>query len=86
MIQLELVDLIWQEIRRFIAVPDRSEAAEQLVNLLIDNDFDSEDIRNSLGHDHDIKKAMTAYSDHSDDDDTEWGDDESMEQDHDEWN
>jgi len=54
---------IWTEFRRFLSTPDRAEAADVLVNVLIDNDYDAEDIRSAFKGDTDIKQALESYLD-----------------------
>jgi hypothetical protein len=52
---------IWTEFRRFLSTPDRAEAADALVNVLIDNDYDAEDIRSAFKGDADVKRALQSY-------------------------
>jgi hypothetical protein len=52
---------IWSEFRRFLSTPDRAEAADALVNVLIDNDYDAEDIRSAFKGDADVKRALQSY-------------------------
>jgi hypothetical protein len=54
---------IWTEFRRFLSTPDRAEAADALVNVLIDNDYDAEDIRLAFKGDSDVKRALQSYLD-----------------------
>jgi hypothetical protein len=54
---------IWTEFRRFLSTPDRAEAADALVNVLIDNDYDAEDIRSVFKGDADVKRALQSYLD-----------------------
>ena len=54
---------IWTELRRFLSTPDRAEAADSLVNVLIDNDYDAEDIRSAFKGDTDVKRALQSYLD-----------------------
>jgi hypothetical protein len=54
---------IWTELKRYISTVDRSDAAESLVAVLIDNDYDAEHIRNVYKGDVDIKKALEFYID-----------------------
>jgi hypothetical protein len=54
---------IWTEFRRFLSTPDRAEAADALVNVLIDNDYDAEDIRAAFKGDADVKRALQSYLD-----------------------
>ena len=58
---------IWSELKRYVNVVDRLEAAESIVAILIDHDHDVEDILDSFKGDSDIKKAMTAYLDNDKD-------------------
>jgi hypothetical protein len=39
---------IWGELKRFVNTVDRQEAAETVVQILMDNDSDVEDIRNRI--------------------------------------
>ena len=58
---------IWGELKRFVNTVDRSEAAETVVQILMDNDSDVEDIRMAFKGDLDIKRALTAYLDNDKD-------------------
>lgn len=58
---VELANEIWSELKRYINSVDRSEAAETLVNILIDNDADAEDIKTVFKGDGDIKRALADY-------------------------
>ena len=52
---------IWTELRRFLSTPDRAEAADCVVAVLIDNDYDAEDILAAFKGDKDIKQALASY-------------------------
>jgi hypothetical protein len=52
---------IWGELRRYVNTVDRDEAAETVVAVLIDNDYDADEIRESFKGDADIKRALAAY-------------------------
>jgi hypothetical protein len=54
---------LWSELKRYVNTVDRDEAAETIVAILIDNDCDVDDIKNSFKGDSDIKRALTAYLD-----------------------
>ena len=54
---------IWSELKRYINVVDRSDAAESVVSIMVDHDYDVEDIREAFKGDSDIKKALIAYLD-----------------------
>jgi len=60
---VDLAHDLWQELKRYISVPDRSDAADTLVNLLVDNDFDAEQIKDAFKGDNDIKKALQSFLD-----------------------
>ena len=59
---------IWTEFRRFLSTPDRAEAADALVNVLIDNDYDAEDIRAAFKGDNDVRQALQSYLDDAEED------------------
>lgn len=52
---------IWGELRRYVNTVDRDEAAETVVAVLIDNDYDADEIREAFKGDVDIKRALAAY-------------------------
>ena len=58
---------IWGELKRYVNTVDRNEAAETVVQILLDNDSDVEDIRNAFKGDVDIKRALTSYLDNDKD-------------------
>jgi hypothetical protein len=58
---------IWGELKRFVNTVDRAEAAETVIQILMDNDSDVEDIRNAFKGDTDIKRALTTYLDNDKD-------------------
>ena len=70
---------VWSELKRYINVVDRTEAAETVVGILIDNDHDAEEIRLAFRGDKDIKNALANYLDDNEDED----EDEELEEDYD---
>ena len=56
-----LASVIWDELKRYINTVDRSEAAENLVSILVDNDCDPENIKDAFKGDKDIKNAVGNY-------------------------
>jgi hypothetical protein len=79
---VDLAAAVWEELKRYVSTLDRTEAADALVNLLIDSNFDADEIRNAFRSDSEIKKALNAYiSDRSDDE--EEADDEDADTDYD---
>jgi hypothetical protein len=63
----EVASEIWGELKRYINVVDRMEAAENIVAILIDHDHGVDEIRDAFKGDSDIKKALTAYLDNDKD-------------------
>jgi hypothetical protein len=63
----EVASEIWGELKRYINVVDRMEAAESIVAILIDHDHTVDDILDNFKGDADIKKAMTIYLDNDQD-------------------
>jgi hypothetical protein len=74
---------IWGELKRFVNTVDRAEAAETVIQILMDNDSDVDDIRDAFKGDSDIKRALTAYLD--DDKDYVEEEDEEDEEDFDDF-
>jgi len=75
---------IWGELKRFVNTVDRAEAAETVIQILMDNDSDVEDIRDAFKGDSDIKRALTAYLD-NDKDYVEEEEDEYEEEEDEDW-
>jgi hypothetical protein len=77
----ELSKEIWTELKRYVNTVDRQEAAETLINVLIDNDVDADEIRDTFKGDLEVKRALTSYlKDHADEDEE---DDEDLHDDED---
>jgi len=70
---------IWGELKRFVNTVDRDEAAETVIQILMDNDSTAEDIRDAFKGDTDIKRALTAYLDNDKDYEAEDEEDEFAE-------
>ena len=73
---VELSREIWDEIKRYVNTVDRSEAAETLISVLIDNDVAADDIRDTFKGDSEVKRALTSYLKDQDEDDEDLHDDE----------
>ena len=69
---------IWSELKRYINSMDQADAAETLVNVMIDNDIDSEDIRSAFSGDAMIKRIL---SDYVDEEEGEYDEEEDYEED-----
>ena len=63
----EVASEIWGELKRYVNVVDRMDAAESIVAILIDHGHDVDEIREAFKGDSDIKKALTAYLDNDKD-------------------
>ena len=73
---VELSKEIWNEIKRYVNVVDRNEAAETLVSVLIDNDVAADEIKETFKSDGDVKRALAHYlKDLEDDDEEDFQDD-----------
>lgn len=66
---------LWNELKRFIGGADRAEAADSMVNLLIDNDIDADEIRSAFKGDTEVKRAIEVYLDDRADDDESYDED-----------
>ena len=64
---VDLANEVWQELKRYVNSMDRAEAAETVVQILMDNDSDVDAIKNAFKSDSDIKRALTAYLDNDND-------------------
>ena len=79
---IELSREIWDEIKRYVNTVDRSEAAETLISVLIDNDVAADEIRDTFKGDAEVRRALTSYlKDHADEDEED--DDEDLHDDED---
>ena len=80
---VELSKEIWNEIKRYVNVVDRDEAAETLVSVLIDNDIAADEIKETFKSDSDVKRALAHYlKDLEDDDDEDQDDDDGDDEDY----
>jgi hypothetical protein len=68
---------IWNELRRYVNTVDRSDAAETLVSVLIDNDAATDEIKEIFKTDSEVKRALASYlKDHDEEEEDEEEDDE----------
>ena len=82
---VDLAAAVWEELKRYIGPLDKAEAADALVNLLVDSNYDADDIRDSFRGDPEVKKALQGYLDDHDDEeiDEEEEDDDDNDDDED---
>lgn len=74
---LDLISEVWDALRGHIDLNDRNDAADALVNLLIENNYEAEDIKEEFRGDKDISIALKYYAqqhDYEEDDDEEYDD------------
>jgi hypothetical protein len=77
---VELSREIWDELKRYVNTVDRQDAAETLINVLIDNDIDADEIKDAFKGDSEVKRALTSYlKDHADDEEEDEDDDDEEE-------
>ena len=82
---VELAYDLWSELKRYVGAVDRTDAADALVNLLIDHDYDADDIRSAFKGDSEVKRALEVYIDDLDTDDDEEIEDEDYDDDNDDY-
>jgi hypothetical protein len=69
---VELSKEIWDELKRYVNTVDRSDAAETLVSVLIDNDVGADEIKEIFKSDTEVKRALAHYlKDHEEDEEDE---------------
>jgi hypothetical protein len=79
---VELSKEIWDELKRYVNVVDRDEAAETLVSVLIDNDVGADEIKSVFKTDSEVKRALASYlEDHGDEINDEDEDEDNYEDD-----
>jgi uncharacterized protein (DUF433 family) len=80
---LDFIAEVWDALRTHIDITERKEAADTLVNLLIDSGFESDEIKDSFRNDKEINGALKYYreqheseeeyeEDFDEDEDDEW--------------
>ena len=80
---LSIVSEVWEVLREHVDFNDRSEAADSLVNYLMDNNYEVEEIKDEF-KDKDITKALKGYAEqHFQEEDYE---EYEEDQDEDDWN
>ena len=68
---LDTIAEVWEALREHIDLSERNDAADTLVNFLIDNNYEIEDIKDAF-KDKDITKALKGYAEeHFQEDDYE---------------
>jgi hypothetical protein len=73
---------IWSGLKHTWNSQDRADAAESLVNILIDNDYDAEQIRDAFKGDPDVRRALQSYLDDHDEEDLDDEDEDPYDDEH----
>ncbi len=63
---LDFVAEVWDALRSHIDLNERSDAADTLINLLIDNNYEADEIKDSFRGDKDINTALKYYAEQHD--------------------
>jgi len=58
---LDIISEVWDALREHIDLNERGDAADTLINFLIDNNYEVDDIKDSF-KDKDITKALKGYA------------------------
>jgi hypothetical protein len=59
--KLDFVAEVWDALRTHIDFNDRTDAADSLVNLLIDNNYEAEDIKDAFKGEKEVITALKEY-------------------------
>jgi hypothetical protein len=79
---LNFVAEVWDALRNHIDFNERKEAADSLVNLLIENNYEADEIKESFRGE---KEILTALKDYVSEHEQEEFEDDEEESDDDEW-
>jgi hypothetical protein len=63
---LAIISEIWDALRNHIDFNDRGDASDAIVNLLIEHNYEPDDIKESFRGDKDINVALKYYADQHD--------------------
>jgi hypothetical protein len=80
---LDFVAEVWDALRSHIDFNERSDAADTLINLLIDNNYEADDIKSAFRGDKEILGALKGYAEQHDieEDYEEFEEDEDQDED-----
>ena len=59
--KLDFVAEVWDALRSHIDFNDRTDAADSLINLLIDNNYEAEDIKDAFKGEKEVITALKEY-------------------------
>ncbi len=81
---LDFIAEVWDALRSHIDLNDRKDAADSLVNLLIDNDYEADEIKQAFRGDKEVAQALKYYAEQHDTEEDEFDyDDDDLDED---WN
>jgi hypothetical protein len=83
---LDLVTEVWDALRSHIDFNERRDAADTLVNFLIDNNYEAEDIKDAFRGDKEIITAVKDYLEQHEDEQEYDDEDYDCDSDDDDWN
>ena len=80
---LDFVAEVWDALRTHIDFNERSDAADSLINLLIDNNYEADDIKDAFRGDKEVLTALKGYAEAHDIEDAyeEYEEDEDQDED-----
>ena len=78
---LDLISEIWDALRNHIDFNDRSDASDAIVILLIEHNYEPDDIKEAFRGDKDINVALKYYADQHDIEDEYEDEDEETDED-----
>ena len=68
---LDFVAEVWDALRPHVDSNERKDAADTLINLLIENDYEAADIKEAFRGDKDILSALKFYAEQHEEDEDE---------------
>ena len=81
---LNIISEVWEALRNHIDLNERTDAADSLISLLIDNNYEPEDIKETFTGNKELLAALKYYLEQHDIE--EEYDEEEYDSDDDEWN
>lgn len=78
---LDTVAAVYEVLKRYINTTDMRDAAEDVLNVLIDHDFSYDELRESFSTEKEMVSALKAYQA----DEEDFDDDEDFAEDEDDW-
>lgn len=82
---LDFVSEVWDALRSHIDFNERSDAADSLINLLIDNNYEPEEIKDAFRGDKELLSALKDYLEQHDSEEEYDDEDYDCDSDDEEW-